>query len=212
MKKKRFFIVKVALIVVISIIIGIGIYNWNSQKVMGSALPMPLGFGVAEVISPSMSPTINVGDVVIVVPQDEYNVNDIVAYEDGNMVVTHRIIGVDENGDFITKGDNPENSVDAMPLKEIYIIGKVVKTFEGVGPVIRVIQSPVISVLILIVAGLLLVLSTKKEKENEDKDLVSIKEQIAALKGETKAPSAEDIQAQIDALKKEAEERNQKGK
>ena len=110
MKKKKFLIVKVLLIVVISVIIGFGIYTWNSQMIMGSDLPMPLGFGIAEVLTDSMHPTIKKGDVVIIVPQDEYHVDDIVAFQDGNMVVTHRIVGVHENGDFITKGDYFENS------------------------------------------------------------------------------------------------------
>lgn len=212
MKKKKFLIVKVLLIVVISVIIGFGIYTWNSQMIMGSDLPMPLGFGIAEVLTDSMHPTIKKGDVVIIVPQDEYHVDDIVAFQDGNMVVTHRIVGVHENGDFITKGDYFENSEDGLPLKEIYIYGKVTKTFEGLGPVVRVIKSPIISFLILMIAGLLLLLSTKKEKESDDKDLEKIKEQIAELKGEKAENSPEDIQAKIDALKKEAEKRNQKGK
>ena len=131
---------------------------------MGSQLPMPLGFGIAEVLSDSMYPTIKTGDVVIIVPQDEYQVGDIVAFQDDNMVVTHRIVGVHENGDFITQGDanNTEDTHNNdLALKEIYIYGKVVKTFEGIGPVVRVIKSPVVSVLLLIVAALLFILSAR---------------------------------------------------
>ena len=214
MKKEGFLIVKIILIVIISVIIGFGIYTWNAQMMMGSQLPMPLGFGIAEVLSDSMYPTFETGDVVIIVPQDEYQVGDIVAFQDGNMVVSHRIIDVNENGDFITKGDLEGNAVDTMPLKEIYIYGKVVKKLDNIGPVIRVIKSPVVSVLLLIVAAFLFILSAKKEKETEDKSLDKIRDEIAALKGdkEIEALSAEDIEAQIAALKKEAEERNKKNK
>ena len=214
MKKKGFLIVKIILIVIISVIIGFGIYTWNAQMMMGSQLPMPLGFGIAEVLSDSMYPTFETGDVVIIVPQDKYEIGDIVAFQDGNMVVSHRIIDVNENGDFITKGDLEGNAVDTMPLKEIYIYGKVVKKLDNIGPVIRVIKSPVVSVLLLIVAALLFILSAKKEKETEDKSLDKIRDEIAALKGDKKieALSAEDIEAQIAALKKEAEEKNRKNK
>ena len=214
MKKKGFLIVKIILIVIISVIIGFGIYTWNAQMMMGSQLPMPLGFGIAEVLSDSMYPTIKTGDVVIIVPQDKYEIGDIVAFQDGNMVVSHRIIDVNENGDFITKGDLEGNAVDTMPLKEIYIYGKVVKKLDNIGPVIRVIKSPVVSVLLLIVAALLFILSAKKEKETEDKSLDKIRDEIAALKGDKKieALSAEDIEAQIAALKKEAEEKSRKNK
>ena len=149
MKKKRFLIVKVILIVIISVIIGFGIYTWNNEMMMGSKLPMPLGFGVAEVLSDSMYPTFETGDVVVIVPQDKYEIGDIVAFQDGSMVVTHRIIDVNENGDFVTKGDLEGNSVDTMPLKEIYIYGKVVMKFDNMGPLVRVIKSPVVSVMIL---------------------------------------------------------------
>ena len=217
MKKKRFLIVKVILIVIISVIIGFGIYTWNNEMMMGSKLPMPLGFGVAEVLSDSMYPTFETGDVVVIVPQDKYEIGDIVAFQDGSMVVTHRIIDVNENGDFVTKGDLPSNAVDDLPLKEIYIYGKVVKKFDNVGPIIRVIKSPVVSVIILIIAALLFVLSAKKEKESENKDIDKIRSEIAALKGDSReenrsALTAEDIEAQIAQLKKEAASRNKKGK
>ena len=212
MKKKKFLIIKIILIVIISVLIGFAIYIWNAQMV-GKTIPMPFGFGLAEVVSDSMDPTIKKGDVIMVVPQDEYKVGDIVAFHDSIGILTHRIYSENEDGTFATKGDN-NRSTDIDTLKQEYIIGKVVKTFEGIGPVVRVIKSPVVSVLLLIVAALLFVLSAKKEKETENKSLDKIRDEIAALKGDKKieALSAEDIEAQIAALKKEAEERNKKNK
>ena len=209
MKKKKFIIIKGILIVIISILLGFGIYSWNSSMV-GKAIPMPLGFGLAEVLSDSMYPTIKTGDVIMVVPQDEYEVGDIVAFEDGSMIVTHRIIEENEDGTFVTKGDYIGNSKDDMPLQEKYIIGKVVKNFAGLGPFVSIMQSPLIIMLSILIIAMLLYLSTKKEKEQDQAELAKIKQEIASLKGDDADSTMEDIQAQIDALRKEVEQKNKK--
>ena len=211
MTKKKIKIIKAILIVIISVLLGFGIYSWNSS-IVGQSIPMPLGFGLAEVLSDSMYPTIKTGDVIVVVPQDEYEVGDIVAFDDRSMgaIVTHRIIAENEDGSFVTKGDYEGNSADDMPLQEKYIIGKVVKTFAGLGGFVSIMQSPLIIMLSIMIIALLLYLSTKKEKEYDQAELAKIKQQIASLKGEDTAATMEDIQAQIDALKKEAEEKNKK--
>lgn len=170
---------------------------------VGKAIPMPLGFGLAEVLSDSMYPTIKTGDVIMVVPKDEYQIGDIVAFEDGSMIVTHRIIDQNEDGSFVTKGDYVGNSADDMPLKEQYIIGKVVNVFEGVGPFVSVMQSPLVIMLSIMIIAILLYLSSKKEKEYDQAQVDKIRQEINALKGEDSPATVEDIQAQIEALKKE---------
>ena len=204
MAKKKFIIIKAILIVIISVLLGFGIYSWNSS-IVGKAIPMPLGFGLAEVLSDSMYPTIKTGDVIMVVPKDEYKVGDIVAFEDGSMIVTHRIIDENEDGTFVTKGDYIGNSRDDMPLQEKYIIGKVVNVFAGLGPFVSIMQSPLVIMLSIMIIALLLYLSTKKEKEHDQAELAKIKQQIASLKGEDTQSTMDDIQAQIDALKKDME-------
>lgn len=204
MAKKKFIIIKAILIVIISVLLGFGIYSWNSS-IVGKAIPMPLGFGLAEVLSDSMYPTIKTGDVIMVVPKDEYKVGDIVAFEDGSMIVTHRIIDENEDGTFVTKGDYIGNSRDDMPLQEKYIIGKVVNVFAGLGPFVSIMQSPLVIMLSIMIIALLLYLSTKKEKEHDQAELAKIKQQIASLKGEDTESTMDDIQAQIDALKKDME-------
>jgi signal peptidase I len=204
MAKKKFIIIKAILIVIISVLLGFGIYSWNSS-IVGKAIPMPLGFGLAEVLSDSMYPTIKTGDVIMVVPKDEYKVGDIVAFEDGSMIVTHRIVDENEDGTFVTKGDYIGNSKDDMPLQEKYIIGKVVNVFAGLGPFVSIMQSPLVIMLSIMIIALLLYLSTKKEKEHDQAELAKIKQQIASLKGEDTQSTMDDIQAQIDALKKDME-------
>ena len=150
------------------------------------------------------------GDVIVIVPQDEYQVGDIVAYNDVAFggIVTHRIIEDNGDGTFTTKGDLETNSVDTLPLRKEYIIGKYVKNIAGVGAIVNVMQSPIIIAIMIMIIVLLLYLSTRKEKAKDNAELARIKQEIDALKNDDAL--MDDIQAQIDALKKEAEERNKK--
>lgn len=60
------------------------------------------------VVSESMVPTLNVGDIIIVQGMDGYEVNDIVVYRTYlyQKPIVHRIIGTKDNGNFITQGDH----------------------------------------------------------------------------------------------------------
>lgn len=84
------------------------------------------------VMSGSMEDTIHVGSVVVVKPQDDYFVNDIVTFTKGNQVVTHRLIAFDEQGSCITKGD-ANQSEDPSTTSKNQIIGKVVLTLPNIG-------------------------------------------------------------------------------
>ena len=64
--------------------------------------------------------------------------------------------------------------------------------------------------IILLAASLLFVLSMKKEKAQEEDELSKIKSEIAKLKNSDNERSAEDIQAEIDALKKQVGEKDKK--
>ena len=67
-------ILRYCLIVLIALVFGLGIYQWNATSLTNDQLPMPLGFGMAVVVSGSMEPELSVNDVVVVCPQDSYEV------------------------------------------------------------------------------------------------------------------------------------------
>ena len=79
-----------------------------------------------EILSASMEPIICTGDVVYInanVSYDNIKVGDIIAYQNGGMVVVHRVIGIEEDG-LITKGDNTDES-DINPVNEKMYLGRV---------------------------------------------------------------------------------------
>ena len=58
------------LIIFVSLVLGVNLYNWNAKSLMGNVLPMPMGYGAAVVLTGSMEPTIMEDDLIIVAEQD----------------------------------------------------------------------------------------------------------------------------------------------
>ena len=87
----------------------------------------------------------------------------------------HEIISID--GELVTTKGSANNTPDE-PIKYDYIKGEVVAVIPAVGVIVSIAKSPLVTVLLLAVAVLLLILSYRKEREEDDKELDSIKEEI----------------------------------
>ena len=101
--------------------------------------PSIFGLRSYVIVSGSMEPTINIGDVIIVKifqNNSNYEVNDIISYHENNSVVTHRIVKVEklENDKvrYITKGDN-NNTYDNFVVEQSNVDGKVIKIIPKIG-------------------------------------------------------------------------------
>jgi signal peptidase I len=92
------------------------------------------------VLTGSMSPAINVGDVIVTVPitQKAPQIDDVIAYQakrfngENVAVFSHRIIGGDIENGFIVKGD-ANKSPDPQKPKAADILGVVLFTIPFVG-------------------------------------------------------------------------------
>lgn len=120
-------------------------------------------FNKAIVLSGSMEPALSVDDMIITHSQDSYKVDDIVSFNSGNSVVTHRIIDVTEKG-YITKGD--ANNIDDGEILRDAVIGKVVLTIPYMGNILRVLYTPVG---MAFAAFVLIIFSREKEVETSEK-------------------------------------------
>lgn len=161
---KIFKIITDLLLCVVLILIFIMLFGYFQIKVIGKKNIEIFGYTFFEVVSGSMSDTINVGDAIIVKTM-RYDINegDIITFIDNDDFITHRIISM--NGDIIlTKGD-ANNSVDKSISKK-NIIGKVVKIIPEFGIYRDVLLTP--KVLISLSVTLLLFsiyFETRKKKE-----------------------------------------------
>lgn len=175
-KNRKIFIILLYIILIpttlfslILILVGLG----NSEE-----LPSFLNMDVYEVVSESMSPRINVGDIIIVKKgqsNDSFHVGNIITYrkEDGE-IVTHRIEKVilyDLQNAYRTKGDNNE-AVDEYIVTYDKIIGKVVYVMPQLGKVVKVMKNEVFVVISIILLCLVLVYDKKiKEKRQHRKKI-----------------------------------------
>ena len=85
-------------------------------------------FGIQSFIvaSGSMEPTLPVGSVVFTQKMASYNKGDVIAYKQGDVSVTHRIVKVTKNNgvpNFQTKGD-ANKTADQNKITSKEIIGK----------------------------------------------------------------------------------------
>ena len=91
----------------------LNIFSMNNKSLFG--------FRIYRVISGSMQPALQIGDVIIVKKSNNYSERDIITYSNGLTTITHRIIAIN-NDEVITKGD--ANEVDDKPINKKQIVGK----------------------------------------------------------------------------------------
>lgn len=139
-----------ALLIILSItVLIIGIKSNRSNK-----LPMIFGYTYSTVVTPSMEPDILVGDIVIT---KDYAYEDLVVNQDvivfyspsEKKYIVHKIIGVDGDGYYITKGIANELPDEEHVKKENYQ-GKVIKIIPKIGNLILDYRNILFGIIILI--------------------------------------------------------------
>jgi signal peptidase len=165
--------------IVLMVVIVFGFW-YGSQLVLNTQYP------ALAVVSESMLPTLNVGDIIIVqgVPATQINANyttgDIVVYRrqsDGELIV-HRAVNKVPNPDgtwtITVQGDN--NQGPDSPFHESYLIGKVIARIPYIGNFVLFINAIgnfyYFIIIIIIVINILLSLffdaDEKKKSGNEE--------------------------------------------
>lgn len=92
---------------------------------LGILVPMLFGIRPSVVMSNSMHGVYDAGALCFIDYRDtDVEVGDIVCYSLGEELITHRVVGVDEDGLFILKGDN-NDAVDFAPVSQDQIKGTV---------------------------------------------------------------------------------------
>ena len=204
-KKKRVgsTIFRIVLIIIAGVTVGLGVFSWNASGLLGNQLPMPFGFGASVILSPSMEPVLNVNDLVFVTKADSFQEGDIVVYQEGNMLIIHRIISIDGDN-VITKGD--ANNVADDPIQTDDILAKYSFRIPLVGMIVKYIRTVPGTLLILVLAIFLLYRSRQKEREKDKEELDDIVEEIKRLREQQAGSTDDDNKENIDAAEHPAEE------
>ena len=160
--KKIKTVARIVVIVLVSLVVGVNLYSWNARSLMGNALPMPMGYGAAVVLTGSMEPTIMADDLIIVAEQEDYAEDDVVVYQSGSILVVHRIVDITD-GMVTTQGD--ANSAADEPVEMTAIKGKVIAIIPVLGNLARLLKTPAATIVLLAGAVLMLEASFRKEKQ-----------------------------------------------
>jgi len=148
------------------------------------AVPQFMGARLYTILTKSMSPTYNIGDLVYVFPADfdKIEVDDTITFfiNTQGTVNTHRV--VEKNGEeqsFITRGDNEERN-DTRPAYYSNVVGKVGLHIPKVGSMIKPISTPGgkiavscgigVCVIIMNLISFLMMKKPENENENEKED------------------------------------------
>lgn len=170
---------RILLIAIISLFFGATVYSINARRVVGNAMPMPFGVGLSVILSGSMEPTLSVNDLVVIKSADEYAVDDIIVYQSGNDLVIHRIIAMSEET-LITQGD--ANNTPDEPVSISAVKGRMVASVPYVGALVRLLQTTLGKIVVIVLAAFLLTRSRQKERNEGDAELDQIKDEIRRLK------------------------------
>ncbi len=158
MKKKLDIIFTIILFIILAILL----FCYAQLKIFHKEYINFCGYTIFQVITGSMSNTINPKDIVIVKLTDDVKTNDIITFRVGNDFVTHRMIGT-EYDKIITRGD-ANNSQDA-PISKDQIVGKVVFIISNVAIWISVIQEPIVIVAIIVTIIVIKIMFFKEDKK-----------------------------------------------
>lgn len=147
-----------------------------------SVLATKNGPKIFAVLSGSMEPAIHTGGVVIIKPESQYKIGDIVTFGKNttkDIPTTHRIVSsraVEGVLLFTTKGD-ANNSSDTKEINQGNIHGKVLFTVPFVGYIIDLVRQPLGIILIIVLPAIFIIYDEAKKIINEIKKMRVKKEE-----------------------------------
>lgn len=133
---------EIILFILLLVVVIFTIYSIIQTNILKKDYVNFFGYTAFEVITGSMSDTIEIGDIVIVkiIHGNDISLDDIIVFKEEG-IITHRVIEINEDI-IITKGD--ANNAKDKPITRDMVLGKVTKILPKVGIIKKVITTPVV--------------------------------------------------------------------
>ena len=147
-----------------------------------SIFPIPGNFKVMTVLSGSMEPAIKTGSIVVIKPEKNYKIGDIITFNSNGsrLPITHRIYDakvIKNEVYYITKGD-ANKTPDDRKISKKEIIGKVLFSVPYLGFLIEFSKKPIGFLLLIIVPAMIIIYEEIKNIITEMKKMKEKKEMI----------------------------------
>lgn len=113
------------------------------------------------------------------VSYDSIEIGDVIVFQDSNLLKVHRVVDNNTYG-LITKGDNPNATIDPLPITENTYQAKVIHSFSlfGVGAYIPGMQMLVLFLLMIFLFVLLIIQIIKMMKIKHAAKLNQLKQEV----------------------------------
>jgi len=128
-----------------------------------SFFPFKDWYQIKVVLSGSMEPNIMTGSIIVIKPDKEYKLGDIITFgkdDRVNVPVTHRIVEINKHDGreyFVTKGDANED-IDAGQTSKSSVIGKVLLTLPYIGYFLSFMKTNVGFISMVVIPGIIVLL------------------------------------------------------
>lgn len=153
--------------------LALGLVAW-------AVLPMLLQWQATVVVSGSMRPGINVGDILIAQPlkpgsndSPEVKIGTVTLAHDPakpGSVVTHRVVSIRPNGTIITRGDaNKTNDSTPVPKANVIGVERILVPYIGIPVQYMRAGDPVPAILFVVVTGGALMIVFSERRRNAGK-------------------------------------------
>lgn len=141
-------VLNISLDIIIIVVIILLIYIMIQKSITKENYTNIFGYTFLEVLTGSMSGTIEIGDGVIVKITKDVEEEDIIVYKKDNSLITHRLIEK-QNDKLIAKGD--ANNTQDEPITNDMVVGKVIKIIPNANLWKKIIISVVIALIIIFI-------------------------------------------------------------
>ena len=188
------FILGAVLCLILLPVLAINLTLITGNLVHPDAVPSCFGVTPMVVLTDSMYPTIESGDLILCKKAEpaEIKAGDILSFFDpdgnGKSVVTHRVIEIVDGDDgpaFITKGD-ANNVADRSMVPAALLVGRYEKRIPGLGKAVLFTQTPtgLLLCILLPVTVFILVdlLRRKKEEKHQTEDKEALLRELEELR------------------------------
>ncbi|WBW98275.1 signal peptidase I [Oceanirhabdus sp. W0125-5] len=150
----------ICILLILAVIIYLNImYSLDKEKI-----PSIGGHRMLTVLSGSMRPVLEPGDIIIIKDNTHIDEGDIITFKSNNLIITHRVIEVISKENEVlykTKGDN-NNVEDKILIKQDNILGEYLFRIPYLGYLMQFFRSKLGIMIIVTIIGLLVIFEVIK--------------------------------------------------